>query len=115
MNNIIAGPTKENNGFDHNFVVSKQFEDKMRLISVVEYPKKMRSMKIFSNQPGVQFYTGNFLPKTGFIGKVIQKIFEVELFHFNVCFTERRQLFTSRWLLSRDPELSRFCQQSSVS
>ena len=80
MNNIIAGPTKENNGFDHNFVVSKQFEDKMRLISVVEYPKKMRSMKIFSNQPGVQFYTGNFLPKTGFIGKVIRKIFEVELF-----------------------------------
>ena len=39
----------------------------------------------------------------------------LKLNSFNVCFTERRQLFTSRWLLSRDPELSRFCQQSSVS
>ena len=42
----------------------------MRLISIVEYPKKMRKMKIYSNQPGVQFYTGNFLPRNGMIGKV---------------------------------------------
>ena len=42
----------------------------MRLISIVEYPKKMRKMKIYSNQPGVQFYTGNFLPRNGMSGKV---------------------------------------------
>ena len=43
----------------------------MRLISTVEYPKKLRKMKIFSNQPGVQFYTGNFLPRSGMAGKVL--------------------------------------------
>ena len=42
----------------------------MRMISVVEFPMKQRIMKIFSNQPGVQFYTGNFLPRSGMPGKV---------------------------------------------
>ena len=41
----------------------------MKLISVVEYPPKGRQMKVFSNQPGVQFYTGNFLPRNGMAGK----------------------------------------------
>jgi len=67
--NSIPGPTPENNGYDHNFAVARKFEDRMRLISVVEYPKKMRKMKIYSNQPGVQFYTGNFLPRNGMSGK----------------------------------------------
>ena len=44
---------------------------KMRLISEVKYLRKMRTMKMFSNQPGVQFYTGNFLPRAGIGGKVI--------------------------------------------
>ena len=42
----------------------------MRLVSIVEYPKKKRTMKVFSNQPGIQFYTGNFLPRDGMLGKV---------------------------------------------
>ena len=42
----------------------------MRLVSIVEYPKKTRTMKVFSNQPGIQFYTGNFLPRDGMLGKV---------------------------------------------
>ena len=84
--NSIPGPTPENNGYDHNFAIARyryafviicvsilvcrKFEDRMRLISIVEYPKKMRKMKIYSNQPGVQFYTGNFLPRNGMSGKV---------------------------------------------
>ena len=80
----VPGPTPENNGFDHNFVISRyglffrliricnfrDFEDKMRLVSIVEYKAKQRTMKVFSNQPGIQFYTGNFLPRSGMRGKV---------------------------------------------
>ena len=43
----------------------------MRLVSIVDYREKRRTMKVFSNQPGVQFYTGNFLPRNGMLGKVI--------------------------------------------
>ena len=42
----------------------------MRLVSIVEYKAKRRTMKVFSNQPGIQFYTGNFLPRSGMKGKV---------------------------------------------
>ena len=42
----------------------------MRLISIVDYPPKNRRIKIFSDQPGLQFYTGNFLPRDGMLGKV---------------------------------------------
>ena len=43
----------------------------MRLISIVDYPAKNRRIKMFSNQPGLQFYTGNFLPRAGMLGKVV--------------------------------------------
>ena len=39
-------------------------------MTVVDYPTKNRRMKIFSNQPGLQFYTGNFLPRDGMLAKV---------------------------------------------
>ena len=59
----------DNPGFDHNLVVTRTKQNKMKLVSVVEYPPKGRQMKVFSNQPGVQFYTGNFLPRNGMAGK----------------------------------------------
>ena len=45
----------------------------MRLMSTVDYPAKNRRIKIFSNQPGLQFYTGNFLPREGMLGKVCRR------------------------------------------
>ena len=42
----------------------------MRLMAIVDYPTKSRRMKVFSNQPGLQFYTGNFLPREGMSAKV---------------------------------------------
>jgi len=59
----------DNPGFDHNLVITRTKQNNMNLISVVEYPPKNRKMKVFSNQPGVQFYTGNFLPRKGIAGK----------------------------------------------
>ena len=50
-------------GYDHNFVL-KDSGDGVRWIATVEDPKTGRRMKVYSDQPGVQFYSGNFLDGT---------------------------------------------------
>jgi aldose 1-epimerase len=45
-------------GYDHNFVLDGSG---MRLVSVAEDPKSGRVLFTYTDQPGVQFYTGNFL------------------------------------------------------
>jgi len=47
-------------GYDHNFVLRNQ-TGKMALVARVVEPKSGRVMEITSDQPGVQFYSGNFL------------------------------------------------------
>lgn len=54
-------------GFDHNYILNKEIRDPNHAATVVE-PESGRVMKVFTNTPGVQFYTGNNLP-TGLIGK----------------------------------------------
>lgn len=56
-----------NPGFDHNLVVSTSKSPLVRPVAEVEY--NGRSMLVSSNQPGIQFYTGNFLPREGLAGK----------------------------------------------
>jgi aldose 1-epimerase len=51
-------------GYDHNWVVSRAPVSGLQLMAKVEDPASGRTMQIFSNQPGVQFYTGNFLDGT---------------------------------------------------
>jgi aldose 1-epimerase len=51
-------------GYDHNWVISRLPEQKSRLVARVEDPNSGRVMEILSNQPGVQFYSGNFLDGT---------------------------------------------------
>jgi aldose 1-epimerase len=46
-------------GYDHNFVLNTR-DGKSPVVEVVE-KKSGRKMEVFTNQPGVQFYTGNFL------------------------------------------------------
>jgi len=49
-------------GYDHNFVLDQSpKEGAMWLSAVVVEPKSGRAMEVWSNQPGIQFYTGNFL------------------------------------------------------
>ena len=38
---------------------------KLRLASRVEHKESGRALECFSNQPGVQLYTGNFIPNDG--------------------------------------------------
>ena len=49
------------NGYDHNWVVDRRASAEPRLLARLEEPASGRIMEVFSNQPGLQFYSGNFL------------------------------------------------------
>ena len=51
-------------GYDHNWVVAREPSQEPRLLARVEEPRSGRSMEVWSNQPGIQFYSGNFLDAT---------------------------------------------------
>ena len=55
-------------GYDHNWVVSRAPVAGLHTMAKVEDRGSGRTMEILSNQPGVQFYTGNFLDGTA-VGK----------------------------------------------
>jgi len=48
-------------GYDHNWIISKRPAAKPQLAARVEDPVTGRVMEVLSNQPGLQFYSGNFL------------------------------------------------------
>ncbi len=50
-------------GYDHNFVVDRMGSGVQHVAHVVE-PTSGRTLDVSSDQPGVQFYTGNFLDGT---------------------------------------------------
>ena len=63
-------------GYDHNFVLDQapKGAGSMWLSAVLRDPKSGRMMEVWSNQPGIQFYTGNFLDGIpGKNGAVYQK------------------------------------------
>jgi aldose 1-epimerase len=51
-------------GYDHNWVIARTLAPQPRLLARVEEPKSGRVMEVLSNQPGLQFYSGNFLDAT---------------------------------------------------
>lgn len=51
---------KRGNGYDHNFVLKRK-EPGLSLAAVVAEPTTRRVMEVRTTEPGVQFYTGNFL------------------------------------------------------
>jgi aldose 1-epimerase len=51
-------------GYDHNWVISRTPVQIPRLVARVEDPTSGRVLEILSNQPGIQFYSGNFLDGT---------------------------------------------------
>ena len=51
-------------GYDHNWVASRTRAPKPRLMAVVEDPVSGRKLELLSDQPGIQFYSGNFLDGT---------------------------------------------------
>jgi aldose 1-epimerase len=61
-------------GYDHNFVVNGQ-AGTLRPAARVEEPTTGRTLEVLTTEPGIQFYTGNFLDGTikGKGGKVYPK------------------------------------------
>ncbi|MBV8972333.1 MAG: galactose mutarotase [Sphingomonadaceae bacterium] len=51
-------------GYDHTFVLTRQATADEHLVARVADPHSGRAFELWSNQPGVQFYTGNFLDGT---------------------------------------------------
>src|SRR5207253_2535649 len=48
------------NGYDHNFVINGA-PGTLRMAAQVNDPDTGRTMEVWTTEPGVQFYTGNFL------------------------------------------------------
>lgn len=48
-------------GFDHNFIINHDEPGQMTLAASVYSSKSGRIMNVYTDQPGIQFYTGNFL------------------------------------------------------
>lgn len=51
-------------GYDHNWVISRKPSDTLREVARVRDPRSGRVMSLSSSQPGLQFYSGNFLDGT---------------------------------------------------
>ncbi|MFI1763114.1 aldose epimerase family protein [Streptomyces sp. NPDC020800] len=51
-------------GYDHNFVLDKGVTAEPEHVVTLRDPGSGRTLKIFTDQPGVQFYSGNFLDGT---------------------------------------------------
>jgi len=65
---------KLGSGYDHNFVFTKH-DGQLNLVAKVSEPTSGRVMEVLTTEPGVQFYTGNFLDGTlkGKAGRPIQR------------------------------------------
>lgn len=66
-------------GYDHNYVLIKK-EKELSLAATIEDPMSGREISVLTTQPGVQFYSGNFLDGTikGKEGKVYKQ-------HYGMC------------------------------
>ena len=51
---------KRGGGYDHNFVLRGRTGE-LRLVARVVEPKSGRALEVFTTEPGIQFYSGNFL------------------------------------------------------
>jgi aldose 1-epimerase len=51
---------KVSGGYDHNWVLNRETES-LQVIGTLYHPPSGRYMEVFTTQPGIQFYTGNFL------------------------------------------------------
>lgn len=73
-------------GYDHNFVLNKKPGTDFNWAATVEEPKDGVVMKIFTSEPGLQFYGGNFMDgsDTGKCGKTYKyrESFALETQHF---------------------------------
>lgn len=53
-------------GYDHNWVIGREVTKTQHLMAKVYDPASGRGFELWSNQPGLQFYSGNFLDGTSY-------------------------------------------------
>jgi len=58
------GQLKFGKGYDHNWVLERTEKGGLQLAAEVYEPTSGRVLEVFTTQPGIQFYTGNFLDGT---------------------------------------------------
>ena len=61
-----SSATRAGAGYDHNFVLNNQNGD-LALAAKVRDPNSGRVLSVYTTEPGIQFYGGNFL--SGAVGK----------------------------------------------
>lgn len=54
---------KRGNGYDHNWVLNKS-EETLNFAAKVYEPETGRTLEVYTTEPGLQFYSGNFLDGT---------------------------------------------------
>lgn len=52
-------------GYDHNWVLTRNSEKEIELAACVHEPSSGRYMEVWTDQPGIQFYGGNFFDGNG--------------------------------------------------
>lgn len=67
-------------GYDHNWVLNKEQQGGMTLAATLHEPKSGRFMQVFTDQPGLQFYCGNFLD-----GRLVGKSGKPYLYRSALC------------------------------
>lgn len=70
---------KEGGGFDHNWILRDQSKA-MKLAATLYDPKSGRMMEVMTMEPGIQFYSGNFLD-----GKLVGKNGDAYLKNDGLC------------------------------
>lgn len=77
---------KNGAGYDHNWVIDRKTDKDVEFVASVYEPVSGRKMEVWSDQPGVQFYSGNFFDGTvsGKYGKPLKyrEAFALETQHF---------------------------------
>ena len=56
---------KNARGYDHNWCIDRETENDVELMCTVYDPQTGRQVDVLSDQPGIQFYSGNFFNGTG--------------------------------------------------
>lgn len=51
---------KFGHGYDHNWVISRKTDNETELAATVYEPQSGRVLEVFTTEPGIQFYGGNF-------------------------------------------------------
>ena len=84
-------------GYDHNWVINKP-PGKFGLMARVVEPNSGRVMEVWSDQPGLQFYAGNFLDGTitGKDGKIIS-VAPLSAWSRSIILIHRTSRISRRW------------------